>query len=82
MMLVIKDMTIEGKQPAWKSIEYTISIKGLYHPKTQNTYRRKMRKNLIKNEYYKDDEGRYYYQGAGGFRVTNNEDGREDINED
>ena len=79
---------LEGKQPAWKSIEYTIPKSlGLYHPKSKPKTlieeEKPGEKNLIKNEYYKDDEGRYYYPLGSVWSglVTNNEDGREDINE-
>lgn len=79
---------LEGKQPAWKSIEYTKpkSI-GFYHPKSKN--REDVdepspgERNLVKNEYYKDEQGRYYYPLGSVWSglIVDDESGRKDANE-
>ena len=57
---------LEGRQPAWKAIEFTQPKSlGLYHPKSipKNQLEEPdiKIKNKVKNEYFKDDNGRYYY---------------------
>ena len=57
---------LEGRQPAWKSVEYT-KPKSLafYHPvsKPSNEIQEPTpaERDIIKNEYYRDEQGRYYY---------------------
>lgn len=57
---------LEGRQPAWKSVEYT-KPKSLafYHPISKPTDEvdepTPSERKLVKNEYYKDEQGRYYY---------------------
>lgn len=79
---------LEGKQPAWKSVEYTKpkSI-GFYHPKSKS--REEIdeptpgERNEVKNEYYKDEQGRYYYPVGSVWSglIVDDTTGREDANE-
>ena len=57
---------LEGRQTAWKSVEYT-KPKSLafYHPvsKPRNEIQEPTpaERDIIKNEYFRDEQGRYYY---------------------
>ena len=79
---------LEGKQPAWKSIEYSKpkSI-GFYHPKSKPKEEidepTPGERNEAKNEYYKDEQGRYYYPIGSVWSglIVDDTDGRKDANE-
>ena len=78
---------LEGKQPAWKSVEYT-KPKSLafYHPKSkprdQIDEPTPGERNIVKNEYYKDEQGRYYYPVGSVWSglIVEDIDGRPDAN--
>ena len=79
---------LEGKQPAWKSIEYSKpkSI-GFYHPKSKPKEEidepTPGERNEAKNEYHKDEQGRYYYPIGSVWSglIVDDTDGRKDANE-
>ena len=75
---------LEGRQPAWKSIEYNNPKSlGLYHPKSIPKHKMKETdptiRATIKNEYFKDDNNRYYFP-LGSVWSGNIEDNRPDAN--
>lgn len=76
---------LEGRQPAWKSIEYTRPKSlGLYHPKSIPKHKMKetnpVVRNTIKNEYFKDDYNRYYFPLGSVWSGNTLEESRQDAN--
>ena len=76
---------LEGRQPAWKSIEYTRPKSlGLYHPKSIPKHKMKennpLVRDTIKNEYFKDNYNRYYFPLGSVWSGNTLEESRQDAN--